>query len=1171
MPSPQSQDQRVRAQQMPHPRPVFRQKRGLWWLVAFIGAAGIGILLISFVEFQPKWLMKQVQVSFENLDPEIEIAPDEVSINLVIWRGEARVKVRNLFLTYAPILNDPVAIREIELTLPLATALRGKVQPSEIGIRGVRLPVELQPDLANVLPEFNGEVSPPNDPILEKLADIIFDPDLVNQFTQVKFLGDLQHFRVEEVQLDLSLADEAENLLSLLIDTAHIRAPIRRDGAVRSGQVELIGNIRPPDAEPTKFTIDGTYDSNKRMILNFNSAAVIPAAYARTLRFLGLEVPHRLTTPYQFSLSLALDEMAQVHEAAANVFEVRGDQLSQITTLSASANLQTQDLTLLASFTELDLRRLAAWTPVPDMMAQLALTTRGQASLRWHPPTGDWEAKFELEGGAGTMAIPQIGLPSAPGVAVGVRDIRASGVFDERGLALTQIKLVTGSRDQTGPTLMADLFLRTTANQPTMTLDIRASQLNQGDLFFLWPTSVAESARRDVARYVTAGAFKNLSFTGAYALRIREGVRDFVPLGQRLEAGFSDAHVKITPGLPPLLNAQGRLEFESEKLVVVFDTASFDSLRLNSGQLNIDLRNSEHVVVDIDTKLDGDLSSALFTLANGDIGLARLTELPLDRLTGSISGDFVMQLAFDSSPSSKGGISQRDLMLDANLSLEAVNIERFLVGQDIHDGRLNLIVTETGLRGTGTAKIAETPFEISINQTYFADQDSRLRLDIWADLSAPQLGLFVPNAENFLTGSAATQVLYERVGADNARANIQMNLSDSAVTFPALSYTKPVGETGSIAFEVELENSRPLRIRNLKLRGPDLKAEAVIEIGLDAAPGEWKAIELSDFRVGGVAFENFQIEKQEDHVWATGRGGQVDMGALLDQFTDAQVVRAQGDQAQGLLGFQIKDTFLIEDARIDFLDFGGATSLRDARLSLVLAEEGVLGYTLNAAVPPNEVAVDGGRMDTRLVQRDGNYNISIHADNFGALLEALHFSGDVRGGKLALTGTSSEPLGGGVWDLQGRVSNFRLAEVPSLLNLVSIVSLTGVAEQMSGQGLLFDELEFEGTMDAPSLQIRDLRLAGPSIGLLVSGRLNWATQYLELRGALAPFNVVNQIFEEIPILSELFTGSDGQGIFASQFEIFGPFENLDFLVDPFSILQPGIFRSIIDDIETQGF
>ena len=87
----------------------------------------------------------------------------------------------------------------------------------------------------------------------------------------------------------------------------------------------------------------------------------------------------------------------------------------------------------------------------------------------------------------------------------------------------------------------------------------------------------------------------------------------------------------------------------------------------------------------------------------------------------------------------------------------------------------------------------------------------------------------------------------------------------------------------------------------------------------------------------------------------------------------------------------------------------------------------------------------------------------------------------------------------------------------------------------------------------------------------MAGALNWDKDVMNIRGALSIFNLLNMAVRDIPVLRELLTGADAQGLIATQFHITGNFENPRAEVDPLSTIQPGLLRSIIDEIEGEEY
>ena len=61
-----------------------------------------------------------------------------------------------------------------------------------------------------------------------------------------------------------------------------------------------------------------------------------------------------------------------------------------------------------------------------------------------------------------------------------------------------------------------------------------------------------------------------------------------------------------------------------------------------------------------------------------------------------------------------------------------------------------------------------------------------------------------------------------------------------------------------------------------------------------------------------------------------------------------------------------------------------------------------------------------------------------------------------------------------------------------------------------------------------------------------------------------PAYAINNLLNKIPLIGQIITGVEGDGIIGVNFEAKGTFENPDYTVNPLSILTPGIIRSIFD-------
>ena len=69
-------------------------------------------------------------------------------------------------------------------------------------------------------------------------------------------------------------------------------------------------------------------------------------------------------------------------------------------------------------------------------------------------------------------------------------------------------------------------------------------------------------------------------------------------------------------------------------------------------------------------------------------------------------------------------------------------------------------------------------------------------------------------------------------------------------------------------------------------------------------------------------------------------------------------------------------------------------------------------------------------------------------------------------------------------------------------------------------------------------------------------------QIADLDGTIVPAYLLNSALGNIPVIGELFTGGEGQGIFAATYSVRGPIDDAEITVNPLAALAPGILRDV---------
>ena len=145
-----------------------------------------------------------------------------------------------------------------------------------------------------------------------------------------------------------------------------------------------------------------------------------------------------------------------------------------------------------------------------------------------------------------------------------------------------------------------------------------------------------------------------------------------------------------------------------------------------------------------------------------------------------------------------------------------------------------------------------------------------------------------------------------------------------------------------------------------------------------------------------------------------------------------------------------------------------------------------------------------------------------------------------------------------------KIYDFKLNELPTLTKILTLASLQGIADILSGEGIRFEEFEMNFQNDADLMNINEIYAIGPAISVLMEGYVE-KNKLISLRGTLVPATTINKAIGSIPVLGKILVGSKtGEGVFGVSFKIKGHPKNLDTSVNPIKTLTP---RFIVRAVE----
>jgi len=156
---------------------------------------------------------------------------------------------------------------------------------------------------------------------------------------------------------------------------------------------------------------------------------------------------------------------------------------------------------------------------------------------------------------------------------------------------------------------------------------------------------------------------------------------------------------------------------------------------------------------------------------------------------------------------------------------------------------------------------------------------------------------------------------------------------------------------------------------------------------------------------------------------------------------------------------------------------------------------------------------------------------------------------------------------GGVSNSVLIIDNFKVKEVPVFAKLLSLASLQGIADLLTGEGIRFTDFEMNFSNQKGLTTIEEMYAIGPAVSILMNGYIQ-TKKLVSLRGTLVPATTINRSIASIPLLGKILIGDKtGEGIFGVSFKIKGSPKNLKTTVNPIKSLTPRFITRTLEKIK----
>jgi uncharacterized protein YhdP len=202
-----------------------------------------------------------------------------------------------------------------------------------------------------------------------------------------------------------------------------------------------------------------------------------------------------------------------------------------------------------------------------------------------------------------------------------------------------------------------------------------------------------------------------------------------------------------------------------------------------------------------------------------------------------------------------------------------------------------------------------------------------------------------------------------------------------------------------------------------------------------------------------------------------------------------------------------------------------------------------------------------GEVRASITNASGARRFLLSASDAGSFLKALDVTERMTKGGLELRGAYDDKKTPPQFNGRLFIKDFTLKNSQILGRILSIGSLTGLSNALTGDGIAFEKLATNITSQAGVVVLDKGAANGAAIGITVAGTVDTTSSTLDLRGVVVPAYALNSILGKIPIIG-LLAGGEGEGLIAFNYSVTGTYSDAKVGVNPLSGLTPGFLRGV---------
>ncbi|TFF27617.1 hypothetical protein E3C22_03945 [Jiella endophytica] len=681
-----------------------------------------------------------------------------------------------------------------------------------------------------------------------------------------------------------------------------------------------------------------------------------------------------------------------------------------------------------------------------------------------------------------------------------------------------------------------------------LTAKISGEAIDGNDLMAFWPFFLAEEPRAWALEHLKAGRFDTASLGLDLTVeRLLEVVHPHTPMREdefALDVTFSGGAFSTLDDMPDLSAASGKVRHRGDHVVIDLEKAAVEgSADVAVMPSNLDF---QHAGDGMDAALSLNVEGPAAQIVELAERQPAMAEEAKDWRPEDVAGKVKIgvgvgfHLAGAPPGTSKPVVSGLNWSVIAEL--HDVDVKKPIDGRHFADLNGTAMIAEGSAMGEFSGRIDDIPATVNFTQPIGAEPVGDASLKIDARLDEAAIAHLSPPLARMLGGVITVELLR---GKESFAATA--DLSNAAIRLPAIGWSKSAGVPGTMTFDVVADGG-VTHVRNAVLKGEGFSATG--SAVLDGAG--LKSLVLNSLALNRDDSVSARLTRIDGGLGIRVAANSIDARPILAALQGSLAGSPDGE-ADG------KGRLIVEISAEQLRGFGDEV-LQNAEIRYEAAEDRVRAASLDATIRGATVT-----MAFRPGATDGPA-MRLETADTGALLRFSGLYGKMRNGRLKL-GLASR---GDAFAGRVSLSNFTLVDEERLRSLVGTARQSSdslaarLGKDLPVANAFFDIARANLRWQGGRLVVDDGIIRGPVFGSSFSGTLIDPSGQIDMAGSFMPAYGVNRLFGALPFVGPVLGNGGEGGLIGITYRLEGTLANPTLVVNPISLIAPGIFRRIFE-------